>query len=68
MDGNLAALRQYEAQQDKQDEAWEGVKAQTDNLLEQLDDIANQILALDKDSGYDFEEELKELIKDTLDA
>ena len=67
-DGNLAALRQYEKLQEKQDEAWEYTKASADNLLSKLDDIVGEILALDEDSGYDFEGELKELIRDTIDV
>lgn len=67
-DGNLAALRQYEQEQDRQDEAWECIQAQISPLVSQVADLLDQVHSLAETEEYDFSESVLEYIQDRLDG
>ena len=72
-DGNMAALRQYERNQDRQDEAWEYVLERIKPYLSELEEIRGRIEEL-KDSClmeadeqmYCFEDQIRECIEEAL--
>lgn len=68
LDGNTEALRQYEREQDRQDEAWDIVKAQISPLVSQASDLLDQAHSLSEDGTYDFSESVLEYIQDRLDG
>ena len=69
VDGNLAALAKYEAEVDKVEEAIESITNDKDfNIL--IDKIVEAVEELhdrfDTHMGYDFKDQIDELIKDAL--
>ncbi len=66
-DGNLAALRRYEDQQEKQEMAWEYILAKVEPLAVQMANLKAEMLSEAEDQEFDFEEEILELITDKLE-
>ena len=65
-DGNLAALRQEEARQERQDEAWEEIKASLEDKITEIQALAEEIQSMGEHSLYDFSEDITELIQEVI--
>ena len=65
-DGNLAALRQEEARQQVQDEAWECVRVSLEDKITEIQALAEEIQSMGEHSLYDFSEDISELIKEVV--
>ena len=65
-DGNLAALRQEEARQQAQDEAWECIKVSLEDKITEIQALAEEIQSMGEHSLYDFSEDISELIKEVV--
>ena len=66
VDGNLAALRQYEQAQDRQDEAESVMRSQVEPLIKEIGNLAAEALSYE-DDHYDWEEEIIQMIKDEME-
>jgi len=68
VDGNLAALAKYEAENDKQEQAWEDIKSKIEAILLEIEDLATQAHEFDNYYEYDFTEEIAQEIKDVIQS
>ena len=69
VDGNLAALRQYERETEHQEQALESVLENVKPLLDQLESIVSEIHEYDTYyENYDFSEVLAEEIQNAVEA
>lgn len=67
VDGNLAALRQHEKKVDDQEKAQEYVMKQIDGFLDKIEEYAIECFAAGKDTGYDFDSEIRDYIIKRID-
>ena len=68
-DGNLAALRQYEKEQDYNDTAMQSLLTQIGPMLDKLEELVEDIHYYDDYySGFDFEEVIDEMIQERIDG
>ena len=65
-DGNLAALRAEEQRQEKQEEAWECIKARIEDKLVEMEQLAEEIQSMGEHSLYDFSEDIAQEMRDVI--
>ena len=65
-DGNLAALRQYEQEQDKQEQAQQELDNDMDPILAQISDLIDQLHTMADRGNYDFSEYIDEQLGELL--
>ncbi len=62
IDGNTAALHEYERAQEQQEEALEVVHGRVDDIIDNISILVGQVLDMSQEGIYDFEEDIKEYI------
>ncbi len=66
VDGNLAALRQYEKKQEDQEEALDYMMNEIQPSLDKIEDLITECKNYSATMGYDFTDDINDAIKDLL--
>lgn len=66
VDGNLYALDKHLKEVDDKDEAFEYILKEIKPYVDEIEDLASKCYEIAKDTGYDFDEEMLEELKERI--